>query len=116
MLLSLPLDFHAPEYLREEVFRHVHPHAPLITESGAGFFQAQRVLNRLLSVIHLHPPLDYIEFDSLALSIAPHEEDAAYLALAITLGCPLWSNDHALAKQNEVRVLTTQDVLTFIGK
>ena len=38
-------------------------------------------------------------------------KDADYLALALYLKCPLWTNDFFLKKQKFVRIITTRDVL-----
>lgn len=42
------------------------------------------------------------------------EKDAPFLALAMQLGCPVWSNDRHFQRQNEVRVYTTRDILGLI--
>jgi predicted nucleic acid-binding protein len=42
------------------------------------------------------------------------EKDAPFLALAMQLGCPVWSNDRHFRRQNEVRVYTTRDILRLI--
>jgi len=41
---------------------------------------------------------------------SPDYDDTEYLALAITLNCPLWSNDKALTQQKQVTVLSTQEI------
>ena len=41
-------------------------------------------------------------------------EDADFLALAILLHCPLWSNDTLLKKQGKVNVLSTHDVILIV--
>lgn len=46
-----------------------------------------------------------------ALEIAPHEEDAPYLACALHRGIPLWSNDSGIRGQTVVKVFTTDDLL-----
>jgi len=43
--------------------------------------------------------------------ISPDPDDVPYLALALTLGIPLWSNDKALKGQTNVKVLATSDLL-----
>jgi predicted nucleic acid-binding protein len=42
------------------------------------------------------------------------EKDAPFLALAMQLGCPVWSNDRHFQRQKEVRVYTTRDILQLI--
>ena len=47
--------------------------------------------------------------------LAPDPADAPYLALALHLNLPLWSNDSALKKQNATPVYTTQEMVGFLG-
>ena len=46
---------------------------------------------------------------------APHLKDAEYFALALKLGCPIWSNEKAFKNQSEVRIYTTAELLAFIS-
>ncbi|MEK6968674.1 MAG: PIN domain-containing protein [Nanoarchaeota archaeon] len=48
----------------------------------------------------------YIE----AKKISPDPDDVAYFALALYLGCPIWSNDKRLKEQNKVRIITTKEL------
>ena len=43
------------------------------------------------------------------------EKDSAFLALALQLGCPVWSNDRHFAKQKAAKALSTKDVLQLIN-
>lgn len=49
-----------------------------------------------------------------ARDLAPHHEDAPYLALAMHLGVALWSNDAALKRQTVVPVHSTQQILELL--
>ena len=40
--------------------------------------------------------------------------DAPFLALAMALDCPVWSNDRDLKKQRVVKVYTTQEILELL--
>jgi len=46
--------------------------------------------------------------------LAPHLHDAPYLALALHLRAPLWSNDAGLKHQSVVPVYTTQELLGLL--
>ena len=48
--------------------------------------------------------------------LAPHEEDAPYLALALHQHLPLWSNDAELKAQAQVQVYTTQELLALLAR
>ena len=51
-----------------------------------------------------------------ALSLAPHEEDAPYLALALFLDIAIGSNDRGLKIQNRVRIYSTAELLTSLER
>lgn len=51
-----------------------------------------------------------------AFRLAPHPEDTPYLALAMHLCLPLWSNDAGLKTQNAVTVYTTHELLKLLNK
>lgn len=51
-----------------------------------------------------------------ALAIAPHAEDAPYLALALQRGIALWSNDKGMRAQSDVRIYTTRELLVLLAK
>ena len=43
------------------------------------------------------------------------EKDAPILALAMQLGCPVWSNDRHFQRQTIVKVYTTEDIVKLLG-
>lgn len=40
--------------------------------------------------------------------VSPDIDDVLYLALALKLNCPVWSNDRKLKNQNAVRIYTQE--------
>lgn len=58
-------------------------------------------------------PKEEIEcFMEKAGKFSPDEKDTVYLALALKLGCDLWSNDKDLKeKQNAIHVYSTQELI-----
>jgi predicted nucleic acid-binding protein len=46
--------------------------------------------------------------------LAPHIEDAPLFALALTLGCPIWSKEEAFKDQKQVKVYNTQDLIRLL--
>ena len=51
-----------------------------------------------------------------AINIAPHKQDAPYLALALARNIPIWSNDKGIHAQSKVKVCTTKELITVLGK
>lgn len=49
-----------------------------------------------------------------AKTLVADQEDTPFIALALHLQLPLWSNDAPLRTQRAVRVYTTEDVLSLL--
>jgi len=62
------------------------------------------------------PEISYRHHLKEAHQLAPHPEDAPYLALALHLGVPLWSNDADLARQPDVVVHPTMKLLELLAR
>ncbi|RLJ01631.1 MAG: hypothetical protein DRP10_03570 [Candidatus Aenigmatarchaeota archaeon] len=45
-----------------------------------------------------------------AIKLAPHNKDVEYFALALKLGCAIWSNERDFKKQEVVKVLSTKEL------
>lgn len=46
--------------------------------------------------------------------VCPDPKDLVYLALALHLGIPVWTNDARLQSQEEVSIVTTRELLDLI--
>jgi predicted nucleic acid-binding protein len=48
--------------------------------------------------------------------ISPDPDDVEYIAVALSIGCVIWSNDKDLKeKQSEVKVFSTADLVSFLA-
>ena len=72
------------------------------------------LLARFTLRVRVLPASAYQHHLAHAQRMAPHAEDAPYLALAMHLRLPLWSNDLALKDQNILPVYTTEEVLALL--
>ena len=100
----------APELLRDEIVRHA---IELSNRLRVSEFQLIELLDDLLKEadIELTSSEQFTEFLPMAAETSPDLEDAAYIALALKLDCPLWSNDKALQQQNGVKVYSTHELV-----
>ena len=76
-------------------------------------------LNTLLEYIIVVDESRYIDKIKKAYEICKKfdEKDTPFIALALKLGIPIWSNDKDLKeKQNLVSVFTTKEINNFIRK
>ena len=110
ILLLSDYDFYAPEFSIQEFKKHL---PELQKKTGLKYKELNAILNELLDVsgIKLIPFEEFKNKRKLAKSISPDPDDIAYIALALHLGCALWSNDKALKKQSRVKVITTKEVI-----
>lgn len=59
---------------------------------------------------------EYVSHFAKSLEVTPHEEDAPYLACALHLGIPLWSNDAGMKTQTLVKVISTEELLKELAE
>lgn len=76
--------------------------------------EVRSLLTSLTTRVRILPASVYQRQLAEAQRLAPHPEDAPYLALAMHLHIPLWSNDSALRKQRAISVYTTQELLDVL--
>jgi len=111
LLLDTRLKLHAPEHLIYETRKHLLGASRLRRHIGLSTKQIDEIWFILTQHIRSHAKADHQKAYSAALKIAQHPEDAPYLALALSMGIPLWSNDKGMKEQNRVRVFATHEVL-----
>ena len=106
--------FFVPEFILNEISDHLE-------ELEGKTFLSGDELKRILDEVILKANIGIISTDELkeyvlrAKEISPDVDDIPYLALALKLGCAIWSNDKDLKeKQNIVEVYNSQEVLTMI--
>ncbi len=116
LLLDERLILSAPEHTLTEsakVLRSARLHKKL---KGLSQAEATSLLDQLTARIRMVPEASYRSRLKEAHQLAPHPEDAPYLALALHLGVPLWSNDAALARQPDVVVYPTTQLLELLAR
>ena len=111
LLLDTRLRLHAPEHLIYETRKHLLGNSSLRKRIGLSSKQIEEIWFVLTQNIESHAQTDYHKSYASALKIASHPEDTPYLALALDMGIPLWSNDKGMKTQERVRVFTTQEII-----
>ena len=82
--------------------------------AGSRLLRLRSVLSLVTSKIRIVPAAVYQHRLADAERLSPDPADAPYLALALHLGLPLWSNDSALRKQMAVPIYSTQKLIEFL--
>jgi len=113
-ILSHPeIEFFTPAYVLEELEGHevevkgkarIDDHILALTKQ------------ELQAYITIVPVVAFKDTWEEAKRISPDPDDAPYLAVALAIGCALWSNDKELKeKQSKVTVLSTAELLALIS-
>jgi len=113
LLFMERLKLHAPPFLVEEM----ESHGPeIIEKSNLRELDYSIAIAQLFSCISFIPPSVYISSVATATSISPDTDDIDYLALALHLQCPLWSNDKRLGKQARIQIIATHELERLLKK
>ncbi len=116
ILLDERLTLLAPEHLLSETSRHLKDSASLRKRICLSNQKLQELFSVLTQRIRTLPAKSYQFYWKEAVTLAPHEEDAPYLALALSLNLPIWSNDRGLKIQKRIRVYSTPELLVLLEK
>ena len=114
LLLEDDLELFAPEGLLAELKnllknQKVRKRLPLSDNALSELSEA------IFSEITFFPEESFLSFIKDSAELVSHIEDAPYIALALTLKIPLWSNDAALKEQTKVKVLTTPELIKLLS-
>lgn len=112
LLVDQDLEFFAPELALLEINEH---REEILKKTGIPSKEFE-VLRRDLGIFVEFVPLEeYSEFLQRASSI-PDKDDVDFVALALKLDLPIWSNDEYLKRQSMVKVLSTRELLELLSK
>ena len=108
LLLNKNLSLFSPEFSLEEINKY---ESQICKRAGISKEEFKSLKMDLAIAIEFIPLSSYSDILKRALTISPDANDVDFIALALKLNVPLWSNDFALKKQNNVKVFSTQDLL-----
>lgn len=111
LLMNPDLSLFSPDSAIFEILKH---EVELTAKSGLSAQELRAFVAALLSKITIVPAEEFTSSLREALKIAPHPEDAPFLALCLSKKISLWSNDKTLGRQNRVKVLTTQELVKLL--
>jgi len=111
LLIKQELDFFSPELALEEVNGHSDEIRKKTGISPGEFTELRRELAIFVEFI----PLE--EYASLLheASIISDKDDIDFIALALKLNCPIWSNDRHFKEQSLVRVFSTSELVEYLS-
>jgi len=111
VILVSGLSFFAPDFLRDELEEH---RDVFIAKSGLASEDYGRVMDTVLANIVQISAANYLPFKEKALGLTEDPDDWPFLALALSLSCPIWSNDKNMKRQGEVKVYSTGEFASLL--
>ena len=108
LLINTKSELISSEFALEEIKKYSKE---IITKAKISEDSFNEELKKLKLIINFINKNEYLDFIKDAEKISPDKKDAEFLALALKMNCPLWSNDSILKNQNKVRVLSTEDLI-----
>ena len=106
-------ELYAPDYLLHELEKYKE----FLIRKGdyTDAVALEEAVEYLIEEIRIIPFQLYKDEMNHALQITPDPKDSPFVALALKLGAPLWTNDKELKKVKEITVLETKDVIKTIN-
>src|SRR3989338_4679020 len=101
-------------YLVEEFNKNTDAIAKICGLSESEVIEEFEIIKRRVEIFPIYKfPA---EIQSKAEKLAPHAKDAPYFALALHLGCAIWSREEAFKEQSEVKVYSTRELVDMFLK
>jgi len=98
----------SPDFLWDEVEKRK---GKILKYSKLGEIELNFLIRFLSKRIEIVPKEEYEEFIPKSEELLKeHKKDVPYVALALKLGCEIWSNEKRLTKLKEVRVVPTHEL------
>lgn len=113
LLFDEEIELFAPEYFAMEVSQTIKKDKILRQCIKLTKEETEELLNCLLDPIKIIPEEEYNSFIEKAKQEIP-ADDAPYLALALALNIPIWSNDSVFKKQSMSKVYTTSELVKIL--
>ena len=108
LLFSLRAKFISPKFIKSELSEHK---GECLSKSGLSEHEFELRLEEVMENIFFVEDSEYEKRLDEALKLTPDPDDAPYIAAALALKAPIWSNDPHLKQQPLVEVFTTKELI-----
>jgi predicted nucleic acid-binding protein len=106
-LFSGEVEAASPDWIMLEIGKYWHE---ISKKSGLSSDELKGILSIVREKVRTYSLEEFSDKMEEAERQSPDIKDAEYLALALKLNCPLWSDDKALRRQGKVRVMNTEEL------
>ena len=100
------LNLFTPEYAIEELKKNQSDILKYSKLSSSQFNEAISELSKFMEIV---PKSSFDMFEAQAKKLI-HDKDVPIFALALSLGCPIWSNEPRFKRQSSVKIFNTGDL------
>ena len=111
VIVSDKVELYAPDFLFDEFLEHKEE---ILAKTKKTEQELNNLVENLKDVIHIVPKKEFETFLDEARKLTSDEDDIPYLALALKLNIPVWSNDKKLKKQGKVKIHSTEEIIGII--
>jgi predicted nucleic acid-binding protein len=113
LLFNANLYLYTPQFIVDEFLKYENDILRRMSRTHEDFVQVMHMLKDIILTVQED---EYKKFMKDAEKISPDDKDVMYFALALKLGCAIWSNDARLKEQDKVKVYSTEDVVKMFGR
>ena len=110
ILSAYKLKLVAPDFALMELLKYKDE---LVAKSGVSSFE--KIISSLKNKVVFVDKGEYKDLIKKADKLISDEKDVAYLALALRLFFPIWSNDPHFKEQSQIEVFTTKDLIELLA-
>lgn len=107
------LELFSPLFALGEIDEHKQE---IIKKSGLSADELMLFIELLRGEVKFIPLDEYVKFFETAMHLSVDPDDIDFLALALKLNCPIWSNDPDFSMQPEVKVFSTGKLIELLRR
>jgi len=114
MIFSIDFDLYSPEHCKGEMIKYENELAKKMKKEVS---DVRNAIELILSNVNIVPKDEYLVKEEEAKKICvTHTNDWPFVALALKMNAPVWTNDKAFFKHPEIKVLSTEDLIRILNK
>ncbi len=113
LFFSINVEFFTPEFIKKEFNKHKEECLVKSSLSEQEFEVRQDEIEKSIRFI---PSFEYEEFLEESFQLISDSEDIDFLAIALSINAPIWSNDPHLKEQSLIKIYSTKNIVEMFLK
>lgn len=111
IILSEKILLYSPDWLIGEFERNESELMEKFSDSSK-FFETKKILFKFVKIV---PKQEYSKYIEEASKLTKHTKDVPYFASALSLNCPIWSDEKSFKQQSKIKVLSTEELIKLLN-